>query len=140
MISGHLQTCNNVEVQPFTLPRQNNDFTNVVTQGISREKLSSLFPQQIATTAAAKSSIKTMAREEDVEENGRGRPMNAVESRDPTIMYLVMLSYAELYKHEIKHILQNGKKIYAAIKLSKRFFWKTLISTLPFPTAKTFNK
>ena len=33
MISGHLQTHTNIEVQPFTLLRQNNDLTNVVIQG-----------------------------------------------------------------------------------------------------------
>ena len=42
--------------------------------------------------------------------------MNAVESRDPAIMYLIMPSYAKAYKHEIKHILQNEKKILCSNK------------------------
>ena len=63
-----------------------------------------------------------MARKEDVEENGRGRPLNAAESRDPTIMYLVMPSYAEPYKHEIKQILQNEKKILCSNKTFQKVF------------------
>ena len=63
MLSGN----NNQEVQLFSLHQQNKDFTNVVTQGISRGKLSSLFQQQSTATTAAKTSSKTMAMKEDVE-------------------------------------------------------------------------
>ena len=50
-----------------------------------------------------------MAREKDVEENGRGGTMNAVESIDPTSMYLIMPNYAEPFKREIKHIISQEK-------------------------------
>ena len=69
MISGHLQTHANFEVQQYTLLRHN-VLTNVVIQGKSRETASSRFPQQSATTAAATTSLKTMARGKNVEENG----------------------------------------------------------------------
>ena len=71
-----------------------------------------------------------MAREV-VEEKGRGGTMNAEESHDATIMYLVMPSYAEPYKREIKQIL--------LIEKNNQFFLKTSISTLLSQTAKISN-
>ena len=50
-----------------------------------------------------------MATEKGVEENGRRGAMNAVESIDPTTLYLIMPSYAEPHKREIKHIIQQEK-------------------------------
>ena len=60
-----------------------------------------------ATTAATTS--KATSRKENGEENGQGRKMNAAESENPTTMYLVMPSYAEPHKKEIKEILQQEK-------------------------------
>ena len=57
-----------------------------------------------------------------MEENEQRRSLNAAESRDPTIMYLVMPSYAEPYKHEIKQILQNEKKTLCSNKTFKKIF------------------
>ena len=49
-------------------------------------------------TTATKTVFKAMAWEENVGENGRGRPMNADASLDPSTLYLIMPSYAEPYK------------------------------------------
>ena len=86
------------------------DSLNVVTQGISREKFHPQLQQINATTAAAPST-KEVAREKEVEENGRGRKLNkeAAESRKNSTLYLIMPSYAEAHKKEIKEILQNEK-------------------------------
>ena len=65
--------------------------------------------------------------------------MNAEERHDATIMYLVMPSYAEPLKKEIKQIMLKKKEIYAVAKLFKRFL-KALISILLSQTAKTSNK
>ena len=115
---------NNQEVQSFTLHQANKDFTNVVTQGIPREKLHSQFQQKsaAATTTAAENTNKTMAREEDVEENGQGRTLNVAESQSPTTMYLVMPSYAEPYKYEIKKILQKEKATLCSNKTFQKAF------------------
>ena len=106
MFSGH----NNQEVQTFTRQQQTLDYTIVVNQGIPREKLyPGLQLQKTATTTAAETRSKAMAREV-VEEKGRGGTMNTEESHDATIMYLVMPSYAEPYKKEIKQILLKEKR------------------------------
>ena len=54
---------------------------------------------------SSKNRFKAMAMEENVEENGPGGPINADTSLDPSILYLIMPSYAEPYKQEIKHII-----------------------------------
>ena len=48
--------------------------------------------------------------------------MNAVESPDPTLMYLIMPSYAEPYKQEIKHIIKNEKEKLCNNKTFKNVF------------------
>ena len=63
-----------------------------------------------------------MAKEEDVEENGRGRKLNATESRNPTTMYLVMPSYVEPHKKEIKEILQKEKATLCSNKTFQKVF------------------
>ena len=67
---------NNPKVLSITnLHHAKEDSLNVVTQGISREKFYPQF-QQINETAAAAPSTIAMAREKEVEENGRGRKLN----------------------------------------------------------------
>jgi hypothetical protein len=55
-----------------------------------------------------------------MEENGQGRPPNAAESRDPMIMHLVMPSYAEPHKQEIKQILQNERRTLCSNKTFRK--------------------
>ena len=76
-----------------------------------------------------------MAREEDLEENGRGRTLNAAESQSPTVMNLVMPRYAEPYKYEIKKILQKEKATLCSSKTFQKGL-KILILTLLFQIAK----
>ena len=120
MVSGHLQTYTNLEVQQYT-PLRHNKSTNVVIQGKLWKAASNFLSQQEATTAA-KAFLKTMAREKNVEENERGGPINADESLDPSIIYLIMPSYAEPYKQEIKHIIKNEKEKLCSNKTFKNFF------------------
>ena len=128
---------NDPEVLSITnLHHAKEDSLNVVTQGISREKF---YPQlqQIDATTAAAPSTKAMAREKEVEENGRGRKLNkeAAESRKNTTLYLIMPSYAEAHKKKIKKILQNKKAKPCSNKTFEKVL-KMLISTLLFLTAK----
>ena len=139
MVSGHLQTYTNLEVQQYTPLRHNDLIKNVAIQEKSRETASSFFPQQEATIAAAKTFLKTMARENDVEENGRGGPINTVESLNPTIMYLIMPSYAEPYKQEIKHIIQQEKKKLCNNKTFKNVF-KNVDFSLAFANSKNIKQ
>ena len=59
-----------------------------------------------------------MAREKNVEENGRG-PMIVESVLEPSDMYLVLPSYAEPHKQAIKNIVAAEKQNYAAIVYSK---------------------
>ena len=63
-----------------------------------------------------------MAREKDVEENGWGGTIKAAGSIDPTSMYLIMPSYAEPFKHEIKHIIYQEKMKLCSNKMFKNVF------------------
>ena len=79
MISGHSQIYTNLEVQQC-IPLQHNELTNVAIQGSSRKAATATQSTSILqkeSTTATKTVIKAMAREENVEENGRGRLMNA---------------------------------------------------------------
>ena len=78
-----------------------------------------------------------MAREKIVQKNGRGGPISAVEGQDPSIMYLIMPSYAEPYKRSSILSIQK-KRNDATTKLSKMFL-KMLISILLLLTAKILN-
>ena len=79
-----------------------------------------------------------MAREKEVEENGRGRKLNkeAAESRKNSTMYLIMPGYAEAHKKEKKNYCRMRKQKNAVMKIFRRFL-KMLISILLFLTAKT---
>ena len=62
-----------------------------------------------------------MAREV-VEEKGRGGTMNAEESNDATLMYLVMPSYVEPYKKEIKQIMLKENRNLCSSKTFQKVF------------------
>ena len=131
--SGH----NNQEVLSITLHQANKDSINVVTQGISREKLYPQLQQKDAT--AASTTSKAMAREENGEENGRGRKLNAAESQNPTTMYLVMPSYAEPHKKEIKEILQQEKAKLCSNKTFQKVF-ENVDFNIAFSNSKNIKK
>ena len=135
--SGH----NNPEVLSITtLHHANEDYLNVVTQGIPWEKLYPQLQQVDATTAAAPST-KTMAREKEVEENGRGRKLNkeAAESRKSSTLYLIMPSYAEAHKKEIKKILQNEKAKLCSNKTFAKVF-EDVDFNIAFSNSKNLKK
>ena len=106
MISGQN---NNLEVQQC-IPLQHNELKNFVVKGSAWKATSSAiqptsFPHKEATTAT-KPSLKAMAREKYVEENGRG-PMIAESILEPSDVYLILPSYVEPYKQESKTMQQQ---------------------------------
>ena len=80
-----------------------------------------------------------MAREEDVEENGQGRKLNATASRNPTNMYLVMPSYVEPHKKEIKEILQQEKVKLCSNKTFQKVF-ENVDFNIAFSNSKNIKK
>ena len=108
----NLSTQKEVRYQDITIQRfsittlhANEDSLNGVTQGIPWEKLYPQLQQVDATTATAPSTKpKTLAREKEKEENGRGSKLKkeAAESRENPTLYLIMPGYAEAHKKEIK--------------------------------------
>ena len=70
---------------------------------------SSTILQKATAAVTAIPPLKTMAREETLEENGRKRKMNEVANLTPSVMYLVLPSYAEPHKNTIKKILDAEK-------------------------------
>ena len=115
MLSGH----NDQGVHAFTLRQQTQDFANVVNQGIPRGKL---YPRLQLQEAATTSAAETIARKVVEKKERGGRTMNAAESHDSTIMYLVMPSYAEPYKKEIKQILLKEKRNLCSSKTFQKVF------------------
>ena len=132
---------NNPEVLSTTIPHlAKEDSLNVVTQGISREKLHPEF-QQSKTTKAAATSTKEVAREKEVEENGRGGGLNkeAAESGKNSTLYLIMPSYTEAYKKEIKEILQKEKAKLCSNKTFAKVF-DNIDFNIAFSNSKNLKK
>ena len=82
-----------------------------------------------------------MAREKEVEENGRGRKLNKeeAESRKNSTMYLTMPSYAEVHKKEIKKILQNQKAKLCSNKTFGKVF-EDVDFNIAFSNSKNLKK
>ena len=80
-----------------------------------------------------------MARKKNVEENGRGGTMNAAKSTDPTTLYLIMPSYAEPHKREIKHIIQQEKMKLCSNKTFKNVF-ENVDFNLAFANSKSIKQ
>ena len=80
-----------------------------------------------------------MAMEENVEENGPGGPINADTSLDPSILYLIMPSYAEPYKQEIKHIIKSEKERLRYNKTFKNVF-ENVDFSLAFANSKNIKQ
>ena len=115
-------------------------FKNSVIQESAWETSQTFFQAAEATAAVAtKPSFKTMAREENMEENKRRRKMNAAEANlKPSSMYLVLTSYAEPHKAAIKKIL-NTEKAKLCTNNSLNFFLTTFSLNLHLPTARILN-
>ena len=80
-----------------------------------------------------------MARgKKEVEENGQGRKLNkeAAESRKNSTLYLIMPSYAETHKKEIKKILQNEKAKLCGNKTFEKVF-EDVDFNIAFSNSKT---
>ena len=82
-----------------------------------------------------------MAREKEVEENGRGRKLNkeAAESRKKSTLYLTIPSYAEAHKKEIKEILQNEKAKLCSNKTFSKVF-ENVDFNIAFSNSKNLKK
>ena len=83
-----------------------------------------------------------MAREESVEENGRGRKMNAdssLTSCEPSDLYWFYQVMQSLSKKILKITLKKQKQNYAATNNSKHAL-KMLNSNLHLLTAETLNR
>ena len=108
-ISGHSKNYTNLEVQQFIY---------VVTQGSSRKaaalQSASIFQKEAA--AEFKTVIKAMAREENMEENGRGRSMHAESSGEPSDFY--------------KNIIETEKA-----RLCNNTLFKTCVENVEFKTS-----
>ena len=78
--------------------------------------------EETATAAAATTTTKTMAKKVVEKTERGGGTLKAVEDQDSTVMYLVMPSYAEPFKTEIKQILLKEKNTLCSIKTYKKVF------------------
>ena len=104
MIPGQSKNCTNLEAQHF-IPLQQNELTNVVIQGSSRETTVFLTTALQSTTILQKiaalltSLLKAVAREKSVQEIGRGKRRMSADSSptsfEPFDLYWVLPSSAE---------------------------------------------
>ena len=138
----HQRGTNNQEAQNLPVKKQATDISNVVPQGLPREKLHSGFLlEKTATTAAttAESSRETMAEKEVMEEEEqRRRTMKAkAEDESPKTqnIYWVMPSYAEPFKERIMQILNEQK-----INLCKNKTFEKVFSNTSFKIAFANSK
>ena len=136
---------NYLEVQQC-IPPQCNELKNVVIQEsawkatpttIQPTSLQPTFLQHkeaTKATTATKPLLKAMAREKNVEENGRG-PMIAESNLEPSDVYLVLTSYAEPYKQDIKNIVKAEKA-----KLCSNSLFKKCLENIDFKIAFANSK
>ena len=94
--------------------QENTQYLHPLKTSVTQESLwdtsSTIRQKATATSAVAKlPPFKTLAREETLEESGRKRKMNEVADLKPSVMYLVLPSFAEPHKHTIKKILEAEK-------------------------------
>ena len=109
-----------VQIQPFK--KQSNNSSNVVTQGLQREKLyPGLLLQKSASAKTAKNGTETVA-EQILEKEGRREIMQAEGRTETKTIYLVMPSYAEQHKHQIAAILEKEKKNLCRSKTFEKVF------------------
>ena len=121
---GMFENHSNQETQMPPFKKQSNNTSNVVTQGLQREKLHpGLFLQKSASAKTAEKGTKTMA-EQILEKEGR-REIVQVEAEKRTeakTIYLVMPCYAEQHKHQIAAILEKEKKNLCRSKTFEKVF------------------
>ena len=86
-------------------------------------------------------SSRIETREKEVEENGRGGGLNkeAAESGKNSTLYLIMPSYTEAYKKEIKEILQNEKAKLCSNKTFAKVF-DDIDFNIAFSNSKNIKK
>jgi hypothetical protein len=137
-ISGHH---NNQENAQHLLPLN----TSVIQESIwdtsstifqKATATSAVFQKATATSAvSAIPTFKTVAGEETLEVCGRKIKMNQVDKLTSSVMYLVLPSFAEPYKHTIKKILEAEK---AKIRMNSQF--KKCFDAIEFKIAFTNSK
>jgi hypothetical protein len=121
---GMFENHSNQETQLPPFKKQSNNSSNVVTQGLQREKLHpGLFLQKSASAKTAEKGAKTMA-EQILEKEGRREIVQAEaeERTEAKTIYLVMPSYAEQHKHQIAAILEKEKKNLCRSKTFEKVF------------------
>ena len=96
---------------------------------------SSTILQKATAAVTAIPPLKTMAREETLEEIRRKRKMNEVANLAPSVMYLVLPSYAEPHKNTIKKIL-DAEKAKLCMNCQIKSVLMLLSSKLLSPTAR----
>ena len=127
-ISGHH---NNQENAQHLLPLN----TSVIQESIW-DTSSTIFQKATATSAvSAIPTFKSVAGEETLEVCGRKIKMNEVDKLTSSVMYLVLPSFAEPYKHTIKKILEAEK---AKIRMNSQF--KKCFDAIEFKIAFTNSK
>ena len=124
---GMFENHSNQETQMPPFKKQSNNTSNVVTQGLQREKLHPRLLLQksasSASSAAAEKGAKTMA-EQVLEKEGRREIVQeeAEKRTEAKTIYLVMPSYAEQHKHQIAAILEKEKKNLCRSKTFEKVF------------------
>ena len=120
---GMFENHSNQETQLPPFKKQSNNASNVVTQGLQREKLyPGLLLQKSAKSASSEKGSKTMA-EQILEKEGRREIVQEAEKRtEAKTIYLVMPSYAEQHKHQITAILEKEKKQLCRSKTFEKVF------------------
>jgi hypothetical protein len=135
----HQRGTNNQEVQNLPVKKQATDISNVVPQGLPREKLHFGFLLEKTVTTAETTSRETMAEEEVLEEEERRRrTMKAKaeeENQKTQNIYWVMPSYAEPFKETIMQILEEQK-----INLCKNKTFEKVFSNVSFKIAFANSK
>ena len=138
MISGKN---NNHEVQPCKPPNKNELLSFCCQSGISTECLSrslnlttNLIFQQKATTTASTPFLQAMAREKNMEENGRGA-LIADTVLETSKLYMVLPSDAEPQKKAIKHKIAAEKA-----KLCSNSLFKNIFANIDFEIAFANSK
>ena len=114
MISGQNNNHQDLHCKP-----QNIEFPDVITQEAVWETTAAAEIQQ---TTAERTLLQKVAREKKLNENGRSEKSEDNASSKPSIMYLVLPSYAEPQKQAIRKIIADEKTKLCSNSLFKQVF------------------
>ena len=131
------------------VPLQHNELTNVVIQGSSWKAATALQSTPTKTLSKVKAAAfptfnKAVAREDNVEENERGKRRMIADSSptscEPSDLYWVLPNYAKPFKKDIKNIIEKEKAKLCSNKQFNFFCLKMLNSNLHLLIAETLNR